>query len=538
VSALPWAAAPMQRSFDDLGTALVDTTFCVFDLETTGGSPESCRITEVGAVKVRGGAVLGEFQSLVDPGVPIPPAITMLTGITDLMVAGAEPVGTVLPAFLEFAGGATLVAHNASFDTRFVAANLVRHGYAAMENPVVCTVRLARRLVRDEVRNLKLDTLAHALRARTAPSHRALADARATTDVFHALLERCGGYGVTHLDDLLWFQSARGHPSYAKVTLAQSLPRARGVYLFRGDGGRVLYVGKAADLRARVRSYFGGDQRKRVDDLLREVRRVDHVVCASDLEAAVVEARLIRAHAPRYNRAQRGTRARWFLRLTGERFPRLTIARAGPGLGPMSRSAAVAVKEALEAATELRTCTARLGARPAGGACVRGQIGRCPAPCERAIDPKAYGAIADPVARALDGDPSGIVASLARRMAVLAREDRFEEAAETRARLEAVIEAARWRRETDGLLRARRLVLGIGGSRVEIAGGFVATVDDRPPAAAPDDHPDEPRLVAGWLARNRARVRVLACDEGYAMPLAAGSLIARWRERLKRARDA
>src|SRR5207302_6320691 len=93
------SALAVQRSFDDLGTALVDTEFCVFDLETTGGSPQTCAITEIGAVKVRGGEVLGEFATLVNPGVPIPPAITYLTGITNAMVAPAPPIEAVLPTF-------------------------------------------------------------------------------------------------------------------------------------------------------------------------------------------------------------------------------------------------------------------------------------------------------------------------------------------------------------------------------------------------------------------------------------------------------
>src|ERR1041384_3863867 len=101
----------VQRSFDDLGTALVDTEFCVFDLETTGGSPEDSRITEIGAVKVKGGEVIGEFATLINPGVPIPPAITYLTGITNAMVYPAPVIDAVLPSFVEFIGNAVLVAH-------------------------------------------------------------------------------------------------------------------------------------------------------------------------------------------------------------------------------------------------------------------------------------------------------------------------------------------------------------------------------------------------------------------------------------------
>src|SRR3954470_16838857 len=93
---------PVQATFDDLGTPLHSLTFVVVDLETTGGSPAACEITEIGAVKVRGGEQLGEFQTLVDPGVPIPPFISVLTGISDSTVAGASRLASALPAFLEF----------------------------------------------------------------------------------------------------------------------------------------------------------------------------------------------------------------------------------------------------------------------------------------------------------------------------------------------------------------------------------------------------------------------------------------------------
>src|SRR5437763_7020213 len=134
-----------QLTFDDLGTPLHETTFVVFDLETTGGSAEADAITEIGAVKVRGGEVLGEFATLVDPGRGIPPPVVALTGITEAMVRTAPLLSAVLPAFLEFASGAVLVAHNAGFDVGFLRAAAQRLGYAWPRPPVVCTVRLARR---------------------------------------------------------------------------------------------------------------------------------------------------------------------------------------------------------------------------------------------------------------------------------------------------------------------------------------------------------------------------------------------------------
>jgi DNA polymerase III subunit epsilon len=527
-----------QRSFEDLGTPLAETTFCIVDLETTGGSPFTCRITEVGAVKVRGGDVLGEFQALVNPGEPIPTFISMLTGITDAMVATAPPIEEVLPSFLEFAGDAVIVAHNAGFDTRFLAASAERLGYSKLENPVVCTVRLARRLVRDEVPNLRLATLAKAMRSPTEPNHRALFDARATTDVLHALLELAGRWGVTHLDDLLWFQGAGGHPQARKRVLAQDLPRTRGVYLFRDARGLLLYVGKATNLRARVRSYFGGDDRRQVGDLLRELATVEHIVARCDLEASVLEARLIRRDRPRFNRAQRGRFKPAFLRLSSERFPRLVMARAPvPGaLGPVTRATADAVRLALEEALPIRRCTDRIGVKTRFAHCVLAEIGRCAAPCEGKISPEDYATGVDPAVSALAGDPSAVLNALELRMERLVGAERFEEAATTRDRIDALVSASAKRRAVDALSRAGRIEIEDAGAVLEMSGGVLERVNGEPLSIPPDGHPDETRLIAGWLARTRRRIKLKGASGEWAEAMGGGRAIATWQRRIALAR--
>src|SRR5258708_10800940 len=140
----------MQRSFDDLGQPLSDVTFVVLDLETTGGSPTSCEITEVGAVKFRGGELLGTFQTLVNPGVAIPAEITYLTGITEVMVWPAPTIDAVLGPLVSFVGDAVIVGHNVRFDLGFLAAAMDRHSWPRSTNTVVTTCALARRLIRDE----------------------------------------------------------------------------------------------------------------------------------------------------------------------------------------------------------------------------------------------------------------------------------------------------------------------------------------------------------------------------------------------------
>jgi len=515
---MPAAPVAIQGRLDDLGTPLVDVEFVVLDLETTGGSPANDRITEVGAVRIRGGEVLGTFQTLVNPGVSIPPLISALTGITDPMVADEEPIEVVLPCLLEFIGRAVLVAHNASFDRRFVQANLERHGYQRLANRVVCTARLARKLLpRDEVPNVRLATLAACLGSTVAPCHRALTDARATVDVFHALLELAGSYGVLALEDLIEFPSARAGANFKKVHLADRLPRCPGVYLFRDAAGRVLYVGKAKDLRTRVRSYFSGDGRVKIADLLRELATIDHHPCATELEASVREVRLIQHHRPRYNRRGRNSERYCYLKLTRERFPRLSVVRRVQAdgaryLGPFgSAGQAELVKAAIEDALPLRRCTMRIGARGGGSACVLLELGRCLGPCTGAVAQERYGALVATLEAALDGDPEPILGPLRRRMAGYAADQRYEQAAGARDRLEALTRALAQARRAAALATADEIILARahpqGREVTVVRRGQLAAVgllrdEDRPAGAGgtTGDHPGLEPLLAGASA--------------------------------------
>ena len=182
---------------------LADLDFAVVDLETTGWSPEVAAITEIGAVRVRAGVRRGEFASLVNPGTPVPPSIEELTGITDWLVAAAPGLAAILPGLLRFADGCVLVAHNAPFDVSFLAAACADCGLTWPGFTVLDTVLMARQVMEpDEVPDCKLGTLARFFGARTAPTHRALADARATADVLGSLIERLARRGVRTLGQL------------------------------------------------------------------------------------------------------------------------------------------------------------------------------------------------------------------------------------------------------------------------------------------------------------------------------------------------
>lgn len=534
----------MQRSFDDLGLPLHQVTFCVLDLETTGASPADCAITEVGAVKLRGGECLGTFQTLVNPGVGIPPEITVLTGITEAMVLPAPRIETVLPSFLEFLGPSVIVGHNVRFDLRFLQAALVASGRRPANNPWVDTCALARRLVRDEVPNCQLGTLADRLRLPHRPTHRALADALATGDLLHALLERAGSLGVLGLDDLFELPTVRAHPQVGKLRLTAALPRTPGVYLFRGAGGRVLYVGKATNLRARVRSYFSGDERRKVSQLLRETQAIDHVVCPGTLEAAVLEVRLIHRHLPPFNRRSKVWRGYAYLKLTlDEPFPRLSVVRSprpGDGclyLGPLSSSgAARLVADAIESAVPLRRCTARVPRVPRAGPCAPAQLGVSSCPCAGTIDAVGYARIVDRVVAGLTGDPSVLLEPLRARMATLAGAERYEEAADVRDRAAALARALARQRQLDGLRRAGRVEIEVAdpARRVVLTGGRLAAgpgqlaLDDDAVLAGPGADPqaplprhlvDELSCVASWLEAEARRVRLVHCEAPWAVPL-------------------
>ena len=436
-----------QGSFDELGTPLREVVFVVVDLETTGGSPTDCSITEIGAVKVSGGQVLGEFQTLVNPGTTIPAFIQVLTGITDTMVAGSPTIASTLPGFLEFARGAVLVAHNAPFDIGFLRAAAARAGYEWPTFGVLDTARLARQVVlRDEARDCKLGTLARLFRSTTTPNHRALQDARATVDVLHGLIERVGTQGVDTLEELTTYSSRVSPEQRRKRHLAEGVPRGPGVYFFEDAQGRVLYVGKSKDLKSRVRSYFtASEMRTRMGEMVRLAERVRPIPCPTLLEAEVRELRLIAQHKPRYNRRSRFPERVVWLKLTVEPFPRLSLVRAIKDdqcayLGPFgSRRAAEAAMTAIHEAVPLRQCTGHLSVAASGSACALAGMGRCGAPCEGNESVAAYAVHVDAVRATMTGLSRELVARLEARIDTLSGAERFEDAAMHRDRLASLV---------------------------------------------------------------------------------------------------
>lgn len=557
-----------QPSLADL-TPLVDTTFVVVDLETTGLSPVRDRITEIGAVRARAGTVEAELRSFVHPGQPIPAAVTAITGITDADVAHAPSIEEILPMLVDFIGGAVLVAHNAPFDVGFITAAAGRLGLRLPRFTVLDTAVLARRLIRDEVRDVRLSTLARHLRAPTSPDHRALNDARATLHVLHALIERAGPLGASSLEDLVTLGGPTGDRSYRRIDLVRDAPSSPGVYRFLAADGEVLYVGKATDLRRRLRSYFGQDTRRRTADLVAATGSVEWTVTATELEASVLEVRELQARRPRYNRRSTRSGSGTWVTLTSEPFPRLAVVRAAPAgeasLGPVPRSTSEQAVEGLESVFRIRPCRPRLRRAQDNDTCMLKDLHRCDAVCDGTQTPEAYAAVVAETRAALI-DPALALPLLRERIEEHARDGEFERAAAVREQLHALVRAFEATRRSDALrgvalvamrstLAARQVPAAFPPRTppIELAaiedGRLVATASATPPAleeatrgllarldaatgaCGPSSDPSVPPtpreelgLIATWL--EAADVRLVRADGELCSALAGGAALA------------
>jgi DNA polymerase III subunit epsilon len=328
---------------------LEEAELVVFDLETTGLSAARDEICEIGAVRVCALEPVGSFQSLVNPRIPLPEHIARLTGLRQEELRGAASVGSAVRQFLAFAGDDLLVAHNARFDQRFLEQQL--HGRRLSEPPL-CTAALARRLLEGRLRRVSLASLAHFFGVPTQPCHRALPDAEATAQVLVHLIGLAQEVGARRLSDLRKLAAPRKRRIHDKRALAHGAPTRPGVYLFRDRHDQVLYVGRARDLRARLRSYFRSDrQRPSVEAALLALERIEWRLLGSELEAALEELRLIRELQPPANSRGRRKEHGVYLRRRGEEF---VVSRKPSPLGPIAgrRRASLAARALSSCAPE------------------------------------------------------------------------------------------------------------------------------------------------------------------------------------------
>ncbi len=440
-------------TISDIGQQLAHTTFVIVDLETAGGKPGDAGITEIGAVKVRGGEVLGEFRTFCHPGVAIPAFISVLTGITNHHVATAPNVASAVTEFLAFAGfdsqdPPVLVAHNAPFDVGFLKSACTKFEIHWPAPKIVDTVILARKILRkDEVKDKKLATLARFFSAPVSPTHRALDDARATVSVLHGLIERVGNLGVHDLAGLQSFNGPATERRRRKRHLATDLPDSPGVYIFYDGADRALYVGTSKNIRKRVMSYFtAAESRARMTSMVELAQRVQGFVCETRLEATIRELRIINELRPSYNARSRNPEKTIWLTLTDEKFPRASLIRQGtlPNIdrtfiGPfVNQSWAELAMDALHETTKLRQCKDRITSKSVMSACALYEMDRCIAPCLPENQSSHYDEIVSSSIKILAGDSSQVTTKFMGSIQKFVELEKFEEATVTRDRMHAL----------------------------------------------------------------------------------------------------
>jgi DNA polymerase III epsilon subunit family exonuclease len=479
---LSWRGANVGLA-DAPGTALAleSATYVVVDLETTGLSPGSSSICEIGAVRVRGLELTEQFETLVNPRRPLPAAISALTGIDPSDLRGAPPVELAVRRFLEFAGDAVLVAHNARFDIGFLDREVERLTGRRIAAPVVDTVWLARRVLAGRVARVGLASLAHFFGTSTRPCHRALPDAEATAEILLALIGLAQERGARTVAELADLAAPRARRLAGKRSLVAGAPQRPGVYLFRDRNEQVLYVGRARDLRARLRSYFRTErQRPAVEAALGALERVEWRVLGSELEAALEELRLLRELRPPANARSTRPDRHVYLRRRGAGW--CVTETPGPH-GPLKSRA-----------------RARLAARALDG---------------------------------WEGEPADALPLLRAKLTRLSRDLRFEDAARLRDRIAALAEVAGSLAELErlralelcllvpavedgfqraffvsgGRVAAARTLLAGGAGRVETEAGLAAAA--RAEASLAPADMDELLLIGSFLRRPPPELRIV-----------------------------
>jgi DNA polymerase III subunit epsilon len=463
------------RMTDAISLQIPDAEFVVCDVETTGLSAEGNRITEIALVKIADGAIVDRFDTLVNPRQFIPYEITAMTGITNEMVYAAPDAAEVMPRVREFIGDAVFVGHNARFDRSFVDATLRREQMDALENPTLCTVRLARRLTPKSSKK-SLGKLAGALGITIKNRHRAAGDTEATALVFlHFIRVLSEEFELHDVAELLSFQNKPVYRvtappknfSRLRATLDE-LPHASGVYYFLDKRGNVIYVGKAKNLRDRVSSYFYHNigHTEKIRQLVRGVHDIRWTTTDTELSALLTESREIKKHQPRFNSALKNYRRYPFIRLNlNEILPTISwcydLEDDGCDyFGPFtSRFAVENALDSIKRLFLLRECEGNIKPLSRESACMYYEIKRCAAPCTELQTEQEYLQEVGSVASFLHGRYDEVMDGLRARMNRHAEQLEFELAADVRDRIAALERIIRQQKIMTRSVRKQDLVI-------------------------------------------------------------------------------
>jgi DNA polymerase III subunit epsilon len=532
---------------DRSATSLVSEAFTVIDVETTGLRPYQHRIIEFGAVRYRDGAPVDTLSILINPECRVPAYIRNLTGIDDSMLADAPLFAVASDTILEFIGDDPIIGYNTGFDMSFLNAELKRIDAEPLINEQIDLLPVAS-LMLTGTRARGLESLARELGITVKSSHRALDDALTTGQVLVRLAPSLRTAGFETLAGLGWVRRSPRDPgnqsepvgrgrSILDARHVEFAPSAPGVYLMRSAGDRVIYVGKAKNLRSRIRSYYSqplGYTRK-MDGLLQSIDRIETIETGSELSALLLEAQLIRRYQPQFNRQLRTSESYPYIRVDiTNPWPRVSLARESADDGALyygpyrSSRAARATVDALNDIFPLRNCTRSFkSSKSYGSPCTALDLGQCLGPCTGTVDPGRYRGHILQVIEFLEGDIDPVLQRLHDQLEETAVKLDFERAARIRNRIERVSDLAQAQKVLSDADRTGQLAIVLpapSGLDRELLLAYRGR-----PWARRIFHPEEPNEeVIRDLARSWNRAQRYARDGIAQHELDELQILARW----------
>lgn len=423
--------------------------FTVVDLETTGMGP-SARIIEIACVRVENGAITERKNTLINPGIHIPSFITELTGISDRMVWDAPGFSEVAKEYLDYMKGTIVVAHNAHFDVSILNQELQRTGFSEMTGQALCTVRLSRRLHRT-LKSHSLGNLVKSLGIRLVNAHRAAGDAEATALLLIRMLAKLEEEeNRTSAEEILAYQylpvklPKMNLEKIKKLreSVASSFPERPGIYQFIGKDEQVLYVGKSANLKERILTYFSGfhAKSKKWPKMLQQTSEIRFLETGDELHALVIESRLIKRFKPKFNTVQLKLRQYPFIRLNRiHPYPTLSVLKeiredGADYFGPFNGKAVTSLlMDVAEHSGLIRPCDDVTFSR--GKLCSFYGMKKCSGPCAGEVSKEDYQKGIELIRRLLSGRGKELLLFMEGKMSDFAEAEQFEQAAKLRDKL-------------------------------------------------------------------------------------------------------
>jgi DNA polymerase-3 subunit epsilon len=417
--------------------------YSVFDFETTGTSARFDKVIEIGAVKVKNGKIVDTYQSFINPGRTIPEFITNLTGITNNDVQNAPYFEDIIQDLINFFGDTILTAHNLQFDYSFLKNEFQSAGIELIDNPSICTLRLARK-VYPNLKSKSLGSLTSHLKIMHKNVHRGLGDATVTSKLLLKMFKHLREeYNVETVSDLINFQSfpsSKKSFRIIKKKLASdfvSMPDKPGVYFFKDKNEQIIYIGKARNLTKRVKNYFSNTAPRKSKEIVRRAVRLGYYETKSEMTALLTEAELIKVHSPRFNSMLKKYSNHYFLKIGRKnKFAKVTVTSkfdfdGNDYFGPYNRrETAARLKEIIDRTFLLRECTEKDFKKKKK--CYLADIERCLAPCVDNSAAKEYEDELNKAYEFLSGQNQSAVNRLLNKMKKFAERQKYESAAEIR----------------------------------------------------------------------------------------------------------